>query len=449
MHRHERVLVSWYIDPRYIPAVVLSDRQVTVGPKTGSDQTQAPLDGFTPRGRYDLFAALEALRLPTEFDAIFVWSDASRSNQPVNLEAFGCPKVLCLGDTQHLQTPLRTMIDYAGDAGYDFILSGNNRQHAHWFVEAGFPKVAWLPGLKVQSTSRPFSVKRKAELCFVGSTGQAHPRRTRLLVELSRLRPFPLVAMPAKRERAAEQYAASAVSLNCSLNGDLNMRVFEIIAAGGCLLTDRLSPQSGLDLILEDGKEYMGFDSIEECIDKTRFLLAHPDAALAIARAGQRSFEAAMRPDQRMEQLFDWVFHGRLDTRFRIEDVPQRQTGGTPSLSDRIRIYEQLQEAHRVSPSPSVLFMDGVPDIHVRDAADLRHLKSVVADGAEDKMEAKPREMVDGCTIMCRAQWEAASWDCVVATRDGKVPPSLRHRQLIRARAGCVTGAATKRPWLR
>src|SRR5258706_11896741 len=160
---------------------VLSDRQVTVGPKISSDQAQEPFDGFTPYGRYDLFAALESLRLPTEFDAIVVWSDAHGANQPINLEAFRCPKILCVGDTHHLETPLQKMIDYQNDAKFDFILSSHNRHHLHWFVEAGFSNVAWLPGIKVRNLSRPFLDQRKAELCFFGTAGgKPHLRRKHL-----------------------------------------------------------------------------------------------------------------------------------------------------------------------------------------------------------------------------------------------------------------------------
>ncbi len=39
-------------------------------------------------------------------------------------------------------------------------------------------------------------------------------------------------------EQAAAIYNEAAVSLNISLNNDFNLRNFEVMAAGGCLLTD-------------------------------------------------------------------------------------------------------------------------------------------------------------------------------------------------------------------
>jgi hypothetical protein len=437
MHRQKRVLVSWYTDPRYIPPFVLADRQVTVGPKVSPDQSQEPFDGFTPCGRYDLFAALEALHLPTEFDAVVVWSDALGENQPVNLEAFNCPTILCVGDTHHLDTPLQKMIDYQNDAKFDFILSSHNRHHLHWFIEAGYANVAWLPGIKVRNLSRPFLDDRKAEVCFFGSAGgKAHLRRTHLLRELNRRKAFPFVAMVGRRDHAADRYSTSAVSLNCSLNGDLNLRVFEILAAGGCLLTDRLSPQSGLDLLLREGKEFVGYDSVEECIEQARFLLAHPQSALAIARAGNDAFTAHMLPERRAQQLFDWVFQGQLDSLFRVDDFSRAGSRNVESLRERLQIYEQLQELNRVTQSASVLFMKDVPDVYALDALDLRQLKITIEQDDDPETMAKPHEIGERCTRMNASQLAATSWHCVVTNRDGSVPEFIRYKKLIRSGIG-------------
>lgn len=69
--------------------------------------------GLTPLGTYDLKEALQSNRLPVEYDAIIVWADASMTNFPLNLDVFGCPKVLCVGDTHHFDSPLNKMLSYA------------------------------------------------------------------------------------------------------------------------------------------------------------------------------------------------------------------------------------------------------------------------------------------------------------------------------------------------
>lgn len=166
----------------------------------------------------------------------------------------------------------------------------------HWFAEAGFANVAWLRGLKVRHLPRPFQESRSAHLAFVGKAGELHPRRKRLLHELDR-EGIPLVAVSAPREYSADLYASSLIAFNVSLNGDLNLRVFEILSAGGCLLTDRLSRQSGLDAILRE-KDYLGYDSLDECVSTARFLLSKLKSAVEIARAGHRAFVASILPDR-------------------------------------------------------------------------------------------------------------------------------------------------------
>jgi hypothetical protein len=426
LHSEKRVLVSWYIDPRYIPPFVLTNRQITVLPKASPDLQLSPYDAFTPYGRYDLYAALEAARLPTQYDAIVVWSDAVQSNQPVNLEAFDCPKVLCVGDTHHMETPIRKMLDYALDARYDFVLSSHNRQHLHWFIEAGISQVGWLPGIKVQNIAPPFTADRRPEVCFFGNAGTGHPRRMRLLTELIKRKAFPLAAMYGSRAQAADRFATSAVSLNCSLNGDLNLRVFEVLAASGCLLTDRLSPQSGLSLILEEGKEFLGYDTIEECTTQAQFLLGHPQDALNIARAGNRAF-SRMTPDIRADELFEWVFSGKLDSLYRVPGYTASVGNASPSLTDRVRVYETLQAIHRVKLSPAILFMEGVPDIHIADALDLRHLR-LYATGS--------RRQAARVSMLGSEQIAARQWDCVV-TSGAPLPASVTSHQSV----DCFTAA--------
>jgi len=116
------ILVSWYTDPRAIPPFILSPGQVTVGPKVNPDQPQLMFAGRTPIGVYDLKVALSSQNLPSRYDLIVVYADASGFNFPLNLNAFDCPKVLVVGDTHHLKDPLRQVVEYAGDARFDFVV---------------------------------------------------------------------------------------------------------------------------------------------------------------------------------------------------------------------------------------------------------------------------------------------------------------------------------------
>lgn len=405
-HRHKHVLVSWYTTPQYIPPFELTDHQVTVGPQAEPDQPKMMFTGWTPAGEYDLLATLESQHIRTKFDAIVVWSDASGSNRPLNLEAFDCPKILCVGDTHHMDHPLRTMIGYAQRAGFDFIVSSHNRHHLHWFVEAEFPKVAWIPALKVRHIPRAIKQERTPHVSFVGQWTALHPRRFRLLKALQ-YQGLPLHIGCAPREEAASAYASSVVSFNASLNGDLNLRVFEVLSAGGCMLTDRLSSHSGLDLILQEDRDFYGYSTEEELIDKTRFLLRQPNAALTVARAGHHTFTHTMMPRQQADVLLDWVFEGKLDQPYTI---PRPLPTATVPLKTRLAVYEALQEAHRRLERPRVLISDALPPVFREDAADLYRLDVTVGDphSIEDK-----------------------SWDCIVAPKDLTLPSGMQPKLMI------------------
>jgi spore maturation protein CgeB len=64
-----------------------------------------------------------------------------------------------------------------------------------------------------------------------------------------------------------------------------NVRLFEATGAGSCLLTDWKENMSDL---FEDGVEVVTYRCADECVEKARWLLDHPDTCLEIARAGQR-----------------------------------------------------------------------------------------------------------------------------------------------------------------
>jgi hypothetical protein len=79
-----------------------------------------------------------------------------------------------------------------------------------------------------------------------------------------------------------------AINLNCvSGNAEtgLNLRAFEITAAGGFLLHRR---QPELAECFEIGRECEAFDDEAELLDKCRYYLAHPQRIVEIALAGQQ-----------------------------------------------------------------------------------------------------------------------------------------------------------------
>lgn len=63
-----------------------------------------------------------------------------------------------------------------------------------------------------------------------------------------------------------------------------NIRCFEATGVGSCLLTDRASEISNL---FEEGKDFVGFNSAEECLNKIKILLADENLLQSISINGQ------------------------------------------------------------------------------------------------------------------------------------------------------------------
>ena len=64
-----------------------------------------------------------------------------------------------------------------------------------------------------------------------------------------------------------------------------NMRLFETTGVGTCMVTDW---KENLSELFELDKEVVAYKTIDECVEKVRWLLEHPEEREGIARAGQR-----------------------------------------------------------------------------------------------------------------------------------------------------------------
>jgi spore maturation protein CgeB len=85
-----------------------------------------------------------------------------------------------------------------------------------------------------------------------------------------------------------ETLQASKVSLNVHADSSptyaSNMRLFETTGVGTCLVTEW---RKNLFELFEPDKEVVTYRSPEECLEKIKWLLEHPEECQAIAKAGQ------------------------------------------------------------------------------------------------------------------------------------------------------------------
>ena len=90
-----------------------------------------------------------------------------------------------------------------------------------------------------------------------------------------------------------------------------NLRMYEATGMGACLPTDW---RSNLPDLFAPDTEVVAYRGAEDCIERARYLLDHPDACRAIARAGQQRVLIDHTMERRVERL-DALIRHRLASR--------------------------------------------------------------------------------------------------------------------------------------
>ena len=100
-------------------------------------------------------------------------------------------------------------------------------------------------------------------------------------------------------------FAGSKINLNISLrsiHSGIPLRVLDIMACGGFVLSNR---QPEIAEYFEDGVEIAIFSSLEECMDKIDYYLAHEDERKQIAAAGRKKVQEVLSYQKGLEKVFE------------------------------------------------------------------------------------------------------------------------------------------------
>jgi spore maturation protein CgeB len=143
------------------------------------------------------------------------------------------------------------------------------------------------------------------------------------------------------RQTTASVHNKTFINLNVSLNGDFNLRNFEVLAAGGFLLTDRLSPASGQSAILRDGVHCRFYTDIDDCERWIRHYSEHPDEAEKIARQGYDYYWENWSPKHQIERLHTALANRKVCMRGALSESTLRT----------LAAYQNAQEQLRLNPA--------------------------------------------------------------------------------------------------
>ena len=340
---------------------LFSSEEIFCGPDTETRNIVGRVSSLKmPVGSFDVRDVVRTLPTSQQPEIVIVKADATGRNLPRNLGHLKCPKILLVGDTHHMGQPVQSLLHYAKEEPFDFVIFDHTRHHAHFFAEAGVKNVHWLPAVDYGFVSRELIKKPSHPLTFVGQAGRHHPYRCWVLDQV-KAAGLPLEILRGSLAQTADVYADSQITLNVSLNGDLNLRVFESLAAGGFLLTDELPADSGLPQLFEAGKHLDTWRTPDELIEKIRYYRAHPAEAQRIRKAGQAELLRAHHPEVKLREFYDLVFSGKVNPVYDLEKdarcaraTTKAATAPLPTNDPLIVAYESLQELHRVSRQVTV-----------------------------------------------------------------------------------------------
>ena len=166
-------------------------------------------------------------------------------------------------------------------------------------------KIFYMPHAFEPDCYKPTEIINKWDWCFIGHPNSMH--RIDLLDRLCKEFPNWYVgwrnaAVPGYNalDDIAYKMSQTKVGVNYSVNKDLNMRVFETMGTKTCLLTDDIPDIKDL---FEDGKHLVLFSSIDEAVEKMKWLLEDDTVRNSIATTGYQEVLSKHTYKHRAEQM--------------------------------------------------------------------------------------------------------------------------------------------------
>lgn len=150
------------------------------------------------------------------------------------------------------------------------------KQYVNRLRADGIKNVFWLP-LGFDSSILPVEpLERIHDVSFVGSNDpRVHPERGAYIKQISESFPNHLFVSSATPVEMGGIYAQSKIVFNKSVNNDLNMRYFEALGAGACLVTDPII-DNGVDDIFKRGEDFFEYEDDKSLLKVIEKLLTNP-----------------------------------------------------------------------------------------------------------------------------------------------------------------------------
>ena len=248
----------------------------------------------------------DAVRIPAGFDA---YLRIDHGDYVDDLPRHLRPSAFYMIDT-HLPRPLKKMRRVA--AHYDALFCAQ-RNALRWF-----PGATWIPAAcDLEWHGGGSSGPRRFDVGFVGTDGGL-PRKL-YLQEIRERYPRSAIGW-APHTRIGETYRSSKLVFNYAIRNDINMRVFEALGAGRCLLTNAIR-DNGFEELFRDREHLVVYHSPQELWELLDYYLTHDEEREAIARRGHALVVACHTYVHRVQTMLQVLAERLRVPQFQPKDI--------------------------------------------------------------------------------------------------------------------------------
>ena len=310
-----------------------------------------------------------------------------------------CPTVFITVDTW------QCLPNYLDALHYDFVFEAQ-REYVPYLEATGSRHVFWLPLACNPSIHHPVNVENDHDIAFVGATkAVVHGIRAQLLEELKQHFNV-LHEKDIHGEEISEIFCRGKIAFNCSAVQDLNMRVFEAMAMGCVLLTNRDSDSNGLLEFFEDGKHLVTYDSAEDLLNKARKWLSNDAGRKNISETAHKEVLSRHTYAHRVDKIIEMI------ERY----VPDLKT----YISRRKRLESTL--AHYISNGSSTVVDIGLSSELTKHAVHQLGVKNLIG-LVQSEADAGTRRHAYDDVVTCNS--EKLQADTVILANPAKITCSL------------------------
>lgn len=247
--------------------------------------------------QYALFGVEDPQAIPRGFD---LYLRIDHGDYKFDLPQYLRPAVFWAIDT-HLPKPYKKIRSQAGH--YDVVFCAQ-KQGAQRLEREARIDAQWLPlGCDPQVHAR-LDLAKEYDLGFVGRNAMKFKRGKHLAMLKNRY-PRSFIGEAAYTQMS-RIYSAARIGFNSSIINDINMRLFEIMACGCFLLTNRIQ-YNGLEELFKDGEHLVTYADDRQLLRLIDYYLAHESERQRIADAGYAAVIAKHTYFHRLQTMFNYL----------------------------------------------------------------------------------------------------------------------------------------------